>query len=375
MGILMPPVTRNSTALPVKPGNPLAIRSLPLQEWPEADRSAWEVACKPAERLKRGGAASHMKEITRRDLGRRYGYFLDHVERTGGLEANASAAVLVTPQRVERFLAELQGRLSSVTVHGTIYKLCRMAQLLAPERDYQWLTEIENDLALVMVPKSKTHRLVYPNVTAEAGMTLMVEADAAVHRSALARARQFRNGLMIALMAFHSIRLKNFAALEIGCSFVKTNDKWWIVLRASETKEKRPDERVVDDSLISWLERYLTVHRPILARGNTGQTALWLSSNDGKPMTYTAVERVFSLTTKETPGVDLSPHLFRMASASSCAVWAGNQPYLASALLHHRDPCVANEHYNRSASSSATQQFGALIRRIQVKNPARRKGL
>jgi site-specific recombinase XerD len=367
----MPP--RNGTRSPVKTGT-AAIRSLPCREWPEADRSAWQVACKSTERLKRGGAASHMKEITRRDLERRYGYFLEHVERTEGLKANASAALLVTPKRVEGFLAEIQGRLSSVTVQGTVSKLRRMAQLLAPERDYRWLTDIANDLALVMMPKSKTHRLVYPHVTAEAGMTLMAEADVAAHRSALARARQFRNGSMIALMAFHSIRLKNFAALEIGRSFVKTNDKWWIVLRASETKENRPDERVVDDSLISSIERYLTVHRPILARGNTGQTALWLSSNDGKPMTYTAVERVFSLTTKETLGVDLSPHLFRMASASSCAVWAGNRPYLATALLHHHDPHVANEHYNRSTTSSATQQFGALIRSIQAENSARRTG-
>jgi hypothetical protein len=72
-----------------------------------------------------------------------------------------------------------------------------------------------------MAPKSKVNRLVYPNVIAEAGLALMVDADAAKQRTALARARQFRNGLMIALMAFHPMRLKNFAAFEIGRTFVK----------------------------------------------------------------------------------------------------------------------------------------------------------
>jgi site-specific recombinase XerD len=341
-----------------------AVRSLPLDQWPEVDRLAWAAACRPAERLKRGGAASHMRDITRRDLARRYGYFLDHVQRTEG-DINPGAAGLVTPDRVEHFIVELKARVGSVTVHGSIYKLRRIVELLAPSRDYTWLTEIEKDLALIMEPKSKLNRLVYPHVTAEAGLTLMVEADAAKHCTALARARQFRNGLMIALLAFHPIRLKNFAAIEIGRTFVKVKDKWWLVLPAPETKEKRLDERQVDDCLIPWMERYLSIHRPVLARSNDAPAALWLSSNDGNAMTYLAVERVISMTTKETVGVDISPHLFRAAGVTSCAVWAGDQPHLGSALLHHTDTAIAQEHYNHATSLSANQSFVALIKNLR----------
>src|SRR5215471_1388897 len=94
-----------SSSPPSPPSKPrelsCAVRSLPLDQWPEADRSAWKVACRPAERLKRGGAASHLKDITRRDLARRYGYFLDHVARMEGLDCNAKAASCVTPARVD----------------------------------------------------------------------------------------------------------------------------------------------------------------------------------------------------------------------------------------------------------------------------------
>ena len=76
------------------------VRSLPPDQWPSSDQRAWAVACQPAERLKRGGAASHMRDITRRDLGRRYGYFLDHIERTDGLDPQASPASYVSPDRV-----------------------------------------------------------------------------------------------------------------------------------------------------------------------------------------------------------------------------------------------------------------------------------
>jgi integrase len=321
--------------------------------------------CRPAERLRRGGAASHLKDITCRDLARRYGYFLDHVERLEGLDGNGKAASYVTPERVDHFIAELQARVSSVTVYGSIYKLRRMAQVLALGRDFTWLTEIEKDLALVMQPRSKFNRLVYTNVLLEAGMMLMAEADAATHRSALARARQFRNGLMVALLALHPIRLKNFAALEIGRTFKKVRDSWWIVLSASETKEKRADERPVDTGLTLWIDRYLKIHRPVLARTDDPPTALWLSSNDGGAMSYSSVERAISATTLATVGINVSPHLFRTAAASTVAVYARNTPHLASALLHHTDPAVTEEHYNRANTLSAAQTYAALIRAIR----------
>ena len=134
-------------------------------------------------------------------------------------------------------------------------------QLLDPARDFTWLIEIEEDLALGMQPKSKFERLVYTNVLFDAGMMLMAEADAATHRSALARARQFRNGLMVAMLAFHPVRLGNFVALEIGRSFKQVNGSWWIVLSHSETKEKRADERAVDPCLARWIDRYLNIDR------------------------------------------------------------------------------------------------------------------
>src|SRR5581483_1570613 len=290
-------------------------RSLPFEEWPPADRAAWEAACRPAQRLKRGGAASHLKEITRRDLVRRYGYFLDYLRRVQVLPDAVAAAGYVTPERVEPFVEELRNRVGSVTLYATVYKVRRMAQLLAPEQDFTWLCEIEKDLALVMRPKSKADRLVYANVLVEAGMTLMVEAEAATHRSALARARQYRNGLMVAMLALHPLRLKNFSALEIGSTFGRVNGAWWIILSAKDTKENRPDERQIVRFLVRWIERYLDIHRPILAR-NRQVTALWLSSNDGGAMTYSAVERAIDSTTLSTVGIKVCPHLFRASAVS-----------------------------------------------------------
>jgi len=336
--------------------------SLPIEQWPAADRAAWTVACRPAERLKPGGAACHMKPVTRNDLVRRYGAFLGHVKRSNGFESGAEAAVYVTSVRVEGYVEELKSRVSSVTVYGSIYKLRRMAQLLAPGRDFTWLTEVEKDLALVMQPRSKFDRLVWTEVLVEAGLSLMAEADAATHRSGLARARQFRDGLMVALLALCPVRLKNFAALEIGRTFTQVKGSWWLTLPARETKEGRADERPVLDILTRWIDRYLSLHRPVLARADSASTALWLSSTDGKALSYASVERAISTATLATIGIRVSPHLFRAAGGSTCAVHGGRYPHLASALLHHTHPAIAEEHYVCVGSLTASQAYAALIR-------------
>jgi len=168
------------------------VRSLPIEFWPEADRKAWVAACRPSQRLKRGGAGSHMKPITLNDLARRYGYFLDCMNRRGLLDPNKAAGGHVTREGVDAYLAELSARLRSVTVQGSIYKLRRACELIDPARDLSWLADIEKDLALVMRPRSKSDRWVLTEVLVEAGLTLINEAENSRKMSKLAQARQVR---------------------------------------------------------------------------------------------------------------------------------------------------------------------------------------
>jgi hypothetical protein len=281
------------------------VRSLPFEAWSPADRAAWTAACHPKQRLKRGGAGAHLKEITLADLKRRYGYFLDFLDRCGLLDRSASAAGQVNPENAGKFIRELNERVGSVTTYGSIYKLRRASQLLDPRGDFGWLIELEKDLGLVMRPRSKLDRLVLTEVLVEAGLTLMMEAEGSTSLSPLRKARQFRDGLMVAMLALHPIRLKNFASLEIGRNLVNIDGRRWIALSATETKELRPDERRIDDAIAPALSKYLIQYRPVLARESRQSRALWLSSNDGRPMTYHAVADVIERTTRTAVGVGL----------------------------------------------------------------------
>ena len=165
------------------------VRSLPIQLWPSADGAAWQEACRPSVRLKRGGAASHMRSVTHTILAKRCGYFFDFLSRSGRLEMSATAGAQITPENVEAYVAELKSRVSSVTVYGRVQKLRRFVQLVAPDRDLDWLIEIERQLFSEMRPGSKWDRVVFTDVLEQAGLKLMTEAENS-KRPKITRARR-----------------------------------------------------------------------------------------------------------------------------------------------------------------------------------------
>ena len=341
------------------------VGSLPPERWPEADRNASNAAFQPAMRLKRGGAAGHLRPASREVHERHYGDFLGFLDRNGLLRRDGPAAANVTPENVEAYLADAKARMSSTTVHVAMCCLRRTARYMIPGLELGWLSEIAKDLELLAHPRSKFDRWVLAEVLVEAGLALIREAENSRTMTKLAQARQVRNGLMVAMLGFHPIRRKNFAALEIGRSFVKIRGRWWIALSAAETKEKRADERRINKLLLPFIDRYLDQYRPVLARSDNPPAALWLSANDGAPLTAKQVARTIRKTTLATIGLTLSPHLFRTSVASTAAVYGGDNPHLASALLHHTHPSLTNAHYNRATCLSAAESFRQIVRQYE----------
>jgi hypothetical protein len=346
-------------------------RSLPIAEWPQTDRLGWEQACRPAQRLQRGGAASHLAGVSQADIANRYGLYLDFLQRNGRLDPAMGAMTLVTPDNVNEFIAELQARVRSVTVWNSVYKLRRAAQLIAPGGDFGWLTEIERDIALVMIPRSKADRLVLTERLVEAGLVLIKEAEM-FGKTPLARAIGVRNGLLIALLALHPIRIKNFAVLAIANTFVNVDGRWWLHVPADDTKSDLVDQRQVPEFITDAVNKYVNAHRTVLNRGNAEQPALWISSTTGRQMTAKNLGTLISKLTRETIGVDVSPHLFRTAGVSTAAVYGGKYPHLSSALLgHHRDPRVTEENYNRATSLEAGDTYAAITEAYRSRRKSR----
>lgn len=339
-------------------------RSLSLSEWPEADCRAWQEACRPGLRLKLGGPASHLCAISREDYERRYGAFLGFLQRASRFRGDVAAAEQVTPVNIDGYLADLKSRVSSVTAYNCISKLRRVACLIAPDANFGWLNEIENDLAFVREPRSKFERFVFTQVLVKAGLDLVSDAQQS-KKGSLLRARGVRNGLMIALIASCPIRLKNFAALEIGKTLTQNEDGWWISLPRNTTKNRRPDERPVPELLFPAIEFYLGNARRILLGEAPDTNGLWISSTTGVSMTKKNLGSLISKITRETVGVDVSPHLSRAAGSSTSALYAGEFPYLGSALLGHTDTRINEEHHRRVSSIKASKTYAAIVRSVR----------
>jgi hypothetical protein len=339
-------------------------RTLKVNEWPEADRIAWQAACKPSERLKRGGSASYLKPRSQEDYARRLGLFFGFLKIKGLLDLNAPAVAHVTPENVKLYLEDLASRVNSVTAWNSISMVHRAARLIAPSKDFPWLREIENDLAFVMQPRSKMDRFVLAERVVEAGLRLINEGKK--YRAEFKRARAIRNGLMLALWPLCPSRRKNFATLEIGKTFKQVNGRWWITIAAYETKTRqRPEERPVAEWMNPYIELYLNEARAVLLTGSKEETnALWISDKTRGPMTTGYFSSLIPKITKQTIGVAISPHLFRTASTTTAAVAKSDTPHLGTALLGHKN-WRATEDYIRPSSLTAAHELAIVLQQYR----------
>jgi integrase len=191
----------------------------------------------------------------------------------------------------------------------------------------------------------------------------MREAEA-TDGSSIRKTLQYRNGLMITVLALLPLRLKNFVSLEIGRNFLQVGANWQVVIPASETKTRRADERRVPELLAPFVNRYLERHRPAL---QPQSPHLWIGQS-GQPLGYPGCERVVTETTRRRLGITVSPHLFRACAASMVYLHAGDQPHLAAGILQHTHSKVTEAHYNRARGASFANAFSDLVER-QVKSP------
>lgn len=390
------------------------LKSLSIGDWPKPDRETWDAACRPAVRLRRGGSASRLAAVTRDDLQRRYGYFLTFLKDCSRFDAAASCASLLTPENMDALVRRMRDEWSATTLFMTIQKLKQIARHLAPSTNFKWLSDLAADLkeedgSIKRPPVADASQLLI------AGLALVEEYIDSEGPMGLRSALNIRNGLIVAMLASCPIRAKNLVGLTLGRSLHFSDFCWWIELQGSETKNGRPDSRMIPEFLTPALESYLRKARPFLMTGpdpresacrnlahcngvdddlgndqpaigvafqsresdaavvsgapkpddgaalGTLSGPLWISRY-GLPMTYGSIYDVVTSVTEATIGAAISPRGFRYAAATTAARMAGNRPQLASGILQHQDRRVTDASYIRDTSFEAAQQFGKMLR-------------
>jgi integrase len=355
-----------------------------IADWPARDRAFWEKGVEPGGLFESSGAGSGWSDASRFKAARGYGYWLSWLETKGLCDPNLGPADRVSPEQVSAYIAEIAPTRAPFTVICRIRELYDALRVMAPEADWNWLAQLYRTLEAQGRPvRNKLPRLRAIGELAAIGQHLMDQAESVAGWSARRRAVLFRDGLMIALLAYRPVRLKNFAMMQLRRHLTNVSGSWQIQFAAQETKTHVRYEAAVPSALASRLERYLDLHRPVLLRGKRvcdpvdktlvsasetpirpGLDAVWVSEV-GSQIEQAALANRIVKHTKAAFGRSVSPHLFRDCAATSIAVDNPKHVGDASLILGHADHRMTEKHYNHARSLEASRRHAETLARLR----------
>lgn len=330
----------------------MVLRMMPLEEWPEADRLAWDAALRPATLRSKGGGAAKWSAKTRRTVIKRYGQFLTWYADSYGTLAATDPFARVTTESVGAYVTELRARYGtggdavSTTVHSMLRDLREALRVMCPHTDLAYLTEIVNRLSIRAKPiRRKASRVVHSAELFEAGLAQMAEAESAVDISQTERAAKWRDGFIVAFLAYRPIRLANLCHTFLGTQVRVIGERVTFHYEPEELKWRTgpPLEFDLPAVLLDALRGYLRHCREHLRRGKRTD-ALWLSIR-GTPMSEQALYQQVVTVTRRYLGVPINPHMFRDCAATSIALDDPERALYIARILGHSTLRTAQKHY------------------------------
>ena len=345
----------------------------PVAEWPEADRQLWVDGLRERGLFDASTAGTNWSEQSRRKIAQGYGRWLHWLTATGRLESDWPPGRRVTKERVASYIRHLRETLAPYTVMSRIQDLHNALRLLAPEQDFAWLAELWGTLrSRAVAVRDKRSRLRPADNLAVLGFQLMRQAETALGWSPRRRAVAYRDGLMMALLAYRPVRLKNLAGMRLGQHLVEAGGGTWMMFAAAETKSRRPYEAVIPEAVEANLRRYLEHHRPVLLAGERGgipgnTDAMWVSEI-GTQLEIGALARRISMHTKRAFGRSIPPHWFRDAAATSIAIDDPVHVRDAHLVLGHASLATTENHYILAQSLLASRRHQSVLAQLLAAN-------
>ena len=346
----------------------VARRCWPVVQWPAPDRAAWAAALTPGDPFTPGGLAAGWAPTSRRVIEMNYGAWLAWLQGQGLLDPLVPPAARISKDRVKAYVAALQATKSPFTVASRVQMLGDALRAMAPEKDWRWIGRAAGRLRSRAVPiRNKRARLQPPYQLAALGKRLMAEAEAA--RPTLEAAMVYRDGLVIALLAYRPIRGRNLAMIKCGQHLVCRDGAWWLLFAATETKAKRPLEFPLPLDLVPEIERYLAVYRPILLTRGGRQppaplAALWIS-RDATALGYGTIAHHVERHTRAEFGAALNPHLFRDCAATYIAIVDPEHVQIIRVILGHSTLATSERHYNQARGLEAGRRYHGTVAAIR----------
>jgi integrase len=332
---------------------------LPYAQWPAADRLLWEKAMDADDPFAEGGGARLAKSSQENYLvaWRRFLGFLTTHEPSA---LEVAPMERITMERVRAFVAHLAATNIPGSVASHFAAFYHAVRVMMPESDWTWLKVVNGRLHRAAPAPAPAGPVITSIQLLELGQQLMDECkltpDTPISKDDAVR---YRDGFMIALLAFITLRRKNLAELEIGRHLVRWDDRWFVIVPGEEVKTKTPIEFPVPELLEPYLCCYLDLVRPRLLR-DPNCAALWVSSQGG-PLSYGMIGAAIRRRSMSRLGLRIATHDARDAAATTWALFAPEKIGVARDLLAHTDLRTTIKYYNRARGIEASRAHCQVI--------------
>ena len=337
---------------------------IPVANWPNLDRAAWKAAFQPDDPFSPGGLAAHWRPATRGLVVQCYGYWLAFLKERGELDISLSPAERLDRTVMKDFVVAMQSRLRTATVTIRVDSLVRALSVMAPDADISWLRRILQHLKRqTRDRKVKLDRIRPSKDLYQLGLRLMNGVEVDLSLRPCCAAAQYRDGLMIAVLAARPLRMSTLVSLELGQHLAKRGACYWLDIPGDIMKTSQPLEVPLPADLTSYVERYVTIFRPILLGKHEGDH-VWISQF-GAPLSREGAGERIRFRTREAFGKAITPQLFRDCAATSIAVQDPDHVHIAAILLGHKTLSTTQRYYNQARLLDASRHFHAQIRRLR----------
>jgi len=343
--------------------------TLPFPDWPQSDQEAWEQARAEAGYFDQSGRASHWTEKTARQVLKDWGLYLGYIDQADNLGLVAGIGSRITKKLLYGYVEHLQSRSLAVCSQARAIRNVReFVRVTDPAASIELLSRLLARFRAIEAPsQNKSERIIptYELVTGALGYI-----DEALTRCAPSehiRASWIRDGLMLAFLALHPIRLANLTNLKLKDTFFVLEHGYECRLKPDETKTSTPYEFELSPELTPYMDVYVGLCRNTLL-GNSKTNQLWVSTRRGSMAEHAVYMRIVETSTRIF-GKPLNPHLLRDCYMTTIAELAPEMVGAASRVLGHSSLNMSTKHYNQAKAKTAQEDHNKLIAELRETVP------
>jgi hypothetical protein len=326
-------------------------RIIRFKDFPELHRTLWQKGM--TERDPHGSLpyGAKLSPVTERLAGKGWGRLLATCPPD---EHAAPPDDLVAPKTIRRFVTALkQAGNQGNTIATRLWEVRTALRIMCPQKDFRWITSPDgNDVRSLFPFERRLFKIYHPLRLYHWGLQLMDQALKIVDRQR--RAIQYRNGLIIAILAARAPRVRSLASIQLHVQIVRHDNRFRFVFRKADLKWRNALEYDLPESLTKRIEHYLREERPVLLAGKD-HNWFWVGRGGDRLREIGIATMIRRQSGKDLEGA-FGPHRFRHGAGTIAPMADPTRPGAVAAMLDHSQ-AVSEKSYNIGRQQEAAEKI------------------